>query len=76
MLGVELSVASFEDVILAKLEWAKLGDSEVQRRDVVQLLERGWDRLDHAYLARWTTALGLQGEWSLALGKLERGRHG
>ena len=73
MLGIELSVASFEDVILAKLEWAKLGDSDVQRRDVVQLLERGWNRLDHAYLGRWTTSLGLQDEWSLALGRLGKG---
>ena len=63
MLGVELSMASFEDVILAKLEWAKMGDSELQRRDVAQLVERGKERLDRPYLERWIGVLGLEAEW-------------
>lgn len=71
MLGVDLALASFEDVILAKLEWSRLGDSELQRRDVGQLLERGWDRLDHAYLQRWVTALGLDAEWKDVRARLE-----
>lgn len=70
ILGVELALASFEDVILAKLEWAKLGDSELQRRDVAQLLERGWNRLDHEYLGRWVAVLDLDAEWKQVL---ERG---
>jgi hypothetical protein len=63
ILGVELSLASFEDVILAKLEWAKMGDSELQREDVAQLLERGKERLDRPYLERWVGVLGLEAEW-------------
>ena len=30
LLGVELAVASLEDVLIAKLEWSRLGDSALQ----------------------------------------------
>ena len=63
LLGAEVSIASLEDVLIAKLEWSRLGDSALQRRDVIQLLERTWDRLDHPYLERWITELGLEAEW-------------
>jgi hypothetical protein len=63
LLGVEVSLASLEDVLLAKLEWSQLGDSELQRRDVVQLLERSGDRLNLSYVERWVGDLGLSGEW-------------
>jgi len=67
LLGVELAVASLEDVLIAKLEWSRLGDSALQRRDVAQLLERTWQRLDRAYVERWVTELGLEEEWRTAL---------
>ena len=70
ILGVEVALAAFEAVILAKLEWAKRGDSELQLRDVAQLLERGWDRLDHAYISRWIAALDLTDEWNRACAQL------
>lgn len=66
LLGVEVSVASLEDVVLAKLEWSKLGDSELQRRDVTQLLERAGARLDLSYVERWVRDLGLDDEWTNA----------
>jgi hypothetical protein len=66
ILGVDVAVATVEDVLIAKLEWARLGDSALQRRDVVQLLERSWTRLDHAYLQRWIAPLGLESEWDAA----------
>ena len=66
LLGVELAVASLEDVLIAKLEWSKLGDSALQRRDVVQLLERTWDLLDHDYLTTWIQKLDLEEEWESA----------
>ncbi len=62
LLGVEVAVASLEDVLIAKLEWSRLGDSALQR-DVVQLLERTWEQLDQSYLKKWITELGLQSEW-------------
>jgi len=66
MLGVEVSLASLEDVLLAKLEWSQMGDSELQRRDVVQLLERAGERLDGPYVERWVLDLGLSDEWKNA----------
>lgn len=69
LLGVEVAIASLEDVLIAKLEWSRLGDSALQRRDVVQLLERTWDRLDREYLERWIPELGLETEWADARGR-------
>jgi predicted nucleotidyltransferase len=66
ILGVDVTVASVEDVLISKLEWARLGDSALQRRDVVQLLERSWSRLDHTYLKKWIAPLGLESEWNTA----------
>jgi hypothetical protein len=72
ILGVDVAVASVEDVLISKLEWAYLGDSALQRRDVVQLLERSWTRLDHTYLQEWITQLGLEAEWDTACAQVGR----
>lgn len=63
LLGVELWLASLEDLLIAKLEWSELGDSALQRSDVAQLLERAGDRLDTAYVERWVEELGLEDAW-------------
>ena len=49
-------IVSKEDLIISKLEWAKDSHSEVQLRDVKNLLATGCDA---AYLERWTRELGL-----------------
>ena len=54
--GVELWIASREDLILSELDWARESGSELQMRDVRQLLE---GPLDSAYLALWAQRLGL-----------------
>jgi len=72
LLGVDVAVASLEDVLIAKLEWGRLGDSALQRRDVVQLLERTWEQLDQSYLKKWVTELGLQAEWDEARMQVDR----
>jgi hypothetical protein len=74
MLGIDLALASFEDVILAKMEWASLGESELQRRDVEQLVQRGWSQIDLAYLERWIVDLGLEAEWKRILERLGKDR--
>ncbi len=71
LLGVELEIASLEDVLIAKLEWSRLGDSALQRRDVAQLLVRTWNRLDHAYVGRWVAELGLDAEWRAAVSQAD-----
>jgi hypothetical protein len=64
--GVPVFVATPEDTILAKLEWAKLGESERQLRDVAGVLAVRGAGLDRAYLERWVAALGLADAWRRA----------
>lgn len=59
MFGTRVFVATAEDTVLAKLEWARMGESERQMRDVVGILEVARDRLDRVYLERWAEALGV-----------------
>lgn len=59
VLGVETWVATAEDTVLAKLEWAHLGGSDRQARDVIEILRIQGRELDHGYLDRWAADLGL-----------------
>jgi len=63
LFGVEVGLATLEDLIIAKLEWSQLGDSELQRRDIRNLLELAGDSVDERYMTRWIGALGLQEDW-------------
>ena len=72
LLGVDVAIASLEDILIAKLEWSQLGDSELQRRDVIQLLERAWAQIDQAYVAKWVSELGLEAEWEAARQQVRR----
>ena len=64
--GVSAWVATVEDTIIAKLEWARLGGSARQLEDVEALLRVTGDALDRAYVDRWVAELGLQHEWRSA----------
>jgi hypothetical protein len=64
VLGVDVFVATAEDTVLAKLEWAKLGESERQLRDVRALVEAKGDSLDRVYIERWLDDLGVRGLWA------------
>ncbi|MFH1038923.1 MAG: hypothetical protein V1789_09695 [PVC group bacterium] len=46
-------IVSPEDVILAKLEWAKTGQSELQFRDALGVAAIQWQELDIDYLMKW-----------------------
>lgn len=61
--GVSVAVATLEDVVLSKLEWAHLGGSRRQLEDVATLLRVRRGELDGAYVDRWVAALGLESEW-------------
>jgi hypothetical protein len=63
LLGVEIALVTLEDLIIAKLEWSEIGNSELQRRDIRELLEIAGDSLDRTYLERWINALNLQEAW-------------
>jgi hypothetical protein len=54
--GHSIWLVSPEDLILSKLVWAKDSRSELQRRDVRQLI-RSNQVLDWAYLEHWAVAL-------------------
>jgi len=63
-LGLELSVARPEDLIVAKLEWAKLGDSERQIRDAAEILAVQGRALDMSRIDRWVEELQLEDQWA------------
>jgi hypothetical protein len=58
-------VASVEDSILSKLEWARLSQSERQLEDVAGML-RLQSNLDTAYIERWAAQLGILAQWAAA----------
>jgi hypothetical protein len=61
--GVAVSLSTPEDTVIAKLDWAKRGDSGRQLRDVVSILAVEERPLDRAYIAHWTRELGVAGLW-------------
>lgn len=56
----QVSIASAEDTILSKLEWAKESFSERQLRDVAEILDSQKGKLDEGYLQDGIFELGLQ----------------
>lgn len=66
-LGTKLWLASAEDTILAKLEWAKQAQSDRQLRDVLGVLQVQGSAIDAQYLQRWAVDLGVEEELTQAL---------
>jgi len=64
--GLDLYIASAEDVLLSKLEWAKLGESGRQLEDAAWLLRRRGGDLDLAYVERWLPELQVGEQWGAA----------
>lgn len=61
--GTAVYIASPEDVILAKLRWAKLGESNRQLKDADGILRTQGEKLDLAYIETWVRELHLQEQW-------------
>jgi hypothetical protein len=66
ILGVSLYAATPEDILLAKLEWAKLGESERQIRDAAGIIQIQGSNLDVDYVERWVAALEIEDQWEAA----------
>jgi hypothetical protein len=66
-------VASAEDTILSKLEWARSGESERQLRDVLGVVEVSGGSLDRGYVERWADALGVRDLWEHVVAEAEAG---
>lgn len=63
--GGEIYLASPEDTVISKLEWAKLGASERQLDDVRRLLAMQ-PTMNRAYIERWVAELDLGAQWAAA----------
>jgi hypothetical protein len=66
LFGLQLFIASAEDVLVAKLEWAKAGQSQRQVEDAANILRIRANDLDRGYIEHWVADLGLQNEWARA----------
>ena len=64
--GAPVWLATAEDTIVAKLDWARSGESERQLRDVVGILEVRAGDLDLTYIERWVRDLELCDLWERA----------
>lgn len=65
--GRHTPIATAEDTIIAKLEWARAGESERQLRDVAGILDVSGETIDREYIGRWVEELRLQDAWEQAL---------
>jgi hypothetical protein len=64
--GAQMFVASSEDVIISKLDWAKMGESTRQIEDVAAVLKKQHQVVDSAYIEKWIKELGLDTQWAHA----------
>lgn len=64
--GVATFMISLEDLIVAKLEWARMGESERQITDVGVIAQKRARELDRGYVENWVAQLGLAEQWAAA----------
>jgi hypothetical protein len=64
--GNPVYIAAAEDVLIAKLRWAKLGGSDRQLQDVAGILVIQRGNLDIEYIERWIREFKLEEQWQAA----------
>lgn len=64
--GIPLTVATAEDMVIAKLEWSKKSGSQRQIEDVAWMLRFRSQSLDHRYIQKWVSELDLIKQWNEA----------
>lgn len=62
--GNPVSVSTPEDIVIAKLDWARQGQSLRQIEDVAGVIKAEWETLDRTYLENWIKKLGLLSQWN------------
>jgi hypothetical protein len=67
--GQPVYLTTAEDILIAKLEWAKLGESERQIEDAAGVIRRQGSALDRQYVEHWVKELELEAQWRSALSK-------
>jgi hypothetical protein len=63
LLGTPGFIATVEDMVVAKLEWAAASGSERQLQDVRAMLDVSGDSVDVGYVEGWVSELGLREQW-------------
>jgi hypothetical protein len=61
-----------EDVIVKKMEYYQIGESEKHLRDIEGVLEISGDLVDRDYIQKWAEQKGLGQIWSLILARLSK----
>lgn len=61
--NVDVFIATVEDIVISKLEWSKIGQSQRQLEDVAAVLRAELESLDRSYLRKWIAELGLEKQW-------------
>jgi hypothetical protein len=61
--GTAVFVAAPEDVLIAKLLWAKRWESDRQLQDAAEIILVQGSKLDLSYIERWVRELHLEGQW-------------
>lgn len=64
---LDVPLVTAEDLIVAKLEWARRGSSELQLRDALAILLQRGGELDRGHIERWAEDLGIEREWRAML---------
>lgn len=67
LMDLELPMVTAEDLIIAKLEWARKGASELQLRDALAIVVQRGGQLDRGYIENWVDELHLDHEWGVVL---------
>lgn len=58
------TIATPEDVLIAKLEWMKISPSERQLQDAVGIVTVQGKGLDRSYVEKWVATLDLTEQWA------------
>lgn len=72
--GLPLFISSAEDNVIAKLNWAKMGESQRQIEDVGNVLRVREGELDLDYIRKWVEELELGPQWEKALTAAEESK--
>jgi hypothetical protein len=62
--GMRLTIATPEDVLLAKMEWFKMGESRQQLVDAAGVLRMQRETIEIEYIEHWVGLLDLREQWA------------
>jgi hypothetical protein len=70
--GVHVRVAAAEDLILKKLEYYRMGESDKHLRDIAAMLRISGDEIDHQMITREAERLGVSAIWEAVRNRASR----